>query len=208
MKPKYQGLLVTGVLGSFMCGGALYASPYLSLYQMYQDVEHKDLESFATHVDFPALRESVKDNLRSLISRETAEQKNPLMSIFGSVMKGFVLDPIVDSVVTPSGVAALMAGQQIQIDDRNEAAQFSQVADKVEVNGQYESFNEFAVAVKPKGQETEPITFVLSRDGLSWKISGVRLPDSLSLTKGLLPKSAIPNLDDSGSASKFLKGLI
>ncbi|MCG9891047.1 MAG: DUF2939 domain-containing protein [Thermosynechococcaceae cyanobacterium MS004] len=210
MKLRHRGLIIAGVIGSFCFGGALYASPYFSLYQMYQAVEKKDLEGVASHVDFPALRESVKTNLRTIISKETSEQNNPLASMFGSVVNGFVLDPVVDSVVTPSGVAALMEGQQLQLGDRGdqpEAAQLSQRVSDIEVKSQYESFNQFAVSVKQKGEGAEPVTLLLSRNGLGWKVTGVRFPSSLAFAKGLLPKNAVPDLNDiGGSASKLFKG--
>jgi hypothetical protein len=211
MRLQHRGLIIASAIGSFICGGSLYASPYISLYQMHQALERNDLQSFSGHVDFPALRESIKTNLRTIVAEETAQQNNPLLNMVGSVVNGFVLDPVVDSMVTPSGVAALLKGQQLQLGERGEPVHFSQKANAVEVRTGYESLNQFAVSIKPKGEATAPVTLLLSRDGLlSWKVSGVRLPEnSLSLVKGMLPKSAMPDLKDlGGSASEFLEGLL
>jgi hypothetical protein len=208
MKPLHRGLLIGGaMLASAACGGALYASPYITLYQMYQAVEHKDVQQVSDYVDFPALRESVKTNLRTVMAKETAQQSNPILSLLGSVVGGAVLDPVVDNLVTPSGVTALLEGQQLQIGEKGSQAQFKPQAGSPDVKAEYESFNQFAVSVKPKGEDVEPVTLLLSRNGLSWKISGVRLPSSLAFAKDILPQTKMPEMNNiKSSISKFLDG--
>lgn len=209
MKLQHRGLLIGGVIAAFACGGGLYASPYFTLYQMYQAVERKDVQGISAHVDFPALRESVKTNLQTVVNKETSQQSNPLMGLLGSVMSGFVLDPVVDQLVTPSGVAALLEGQQLQLGKRDGQAQFTQgdSSSTPDVKAGYESFNQFAVSVKPKVDDVEPVTLLLSRDGLGWKVSGVRLPSSLAFAKDMLPKTAMPQIKGiEGEISKFLDG--
>lgn len=208
MKLQNRGLLIGGVIAAFACGGGLYASPYFTLYQMYQAVERKDVEAISSHVDFPALRESVKTNLQTVVKKETSQQSNPLMGLLGSVMGGFVLDPVVDQLVTPSGVAALLEGEQLQLGKQEGQSQFTQGSSSTpDVKAEYESFNQFAVSVKPKGQDIEPVTLLLSRDGLAWKISGVRLPSSLAFAKDMLPQNSMPKMEGiEGEISKFLKG--
>jgi Protein of unknown function (DUF2939) len=184
---KQRYLLIGGVVGAFFCGGALYASPYLTLYQMYQAVEHHDTQGISNHVNFPALRESVKANLQSVVEQETQKQDNPLMGILGKILGSGVLNPVMDTaigtIVTPEGVAALLEGQRLQLGGGQEQAQFSEKAASVDVNPHYESFNQFVVSVKPKGEDTEPVELILSREFLDWKVSGVRLPrDSARLT--------------------------
>ncbi|MGB8702745.1 MAG: DUF2939 domain-containing protein, partial [Thermosynechococcaceae cyanobacterium] len=155
MKQLNRGWLVGGILGAFVCGGGLYASPYLTLYQMYQAAERNDVQSVAAFVDFPALRESVKTNLRTVMARETTQSQNPLLGLLGTAISGFVLDPVIDSVVTPSGVAALLEGQRLQLGQNSEPAQFSPTTDALDVKARYESFNQFAVSVKPKTESGE-----------------------------------------------------
>jgi hypothetical protein len=207
MKLQHRGLLIGGVIAAFACGGGLYASPYFTLYQMYQAVERKDVQAISDHVDFPALRESVKTNLQTVVKKETSQQSNPLMGLLGSVMGGFVLDPVVDQLVTPSGVAALLEGQQLQLGKQDGQAQLTQGRGDTDVKAEYESFNQFAVSVKAKGNDVEPVTLLLSRDGLGWKVSGVRLPSSLAFAKDILPKTTMPKIKGIGSEiSKFLDG--
>ena len=173
--------LVGSVLGAFLIGGGLYASPYLTLHQMYQAVDHQDLQGIASHVDFPALRISVKTNLQALAQKESAQQ-NPFMRLIGTLLGGIVLDPVIDQVVSPAGISALLEGQRLELGEGGQSAQSAQSAQltqkaaPVDVQAQYESFNQFAVQIRPKGDSTLPVTLLLSREGLDWKLSGVRLP--------------------------------
>jgi hypothetical protein len=182
--------LIAGILGAFIGGGAIYASPYLTLYQMYQSVKQKDAQGVASYVNFPALRESVKTNVQGLVSQELSKQDNPLMALIGSAVSGFVVDPVIDQIVTPEGVAALLEGQQLLL-NRDRQPQLSEKATEVEVQPHYESFNQFVVSVKPKGETAMPVDLLLSREGLGWKVTGVRLPQPQMLQLPNLPQ--LPN---------------
>jgi hypothetical protein len=207
MKPQNRGLLVGGVILAFACGGGLYASPYITLYQMYQAVERKDVQEISRYVDFPSLRESVKSNVQTIMARETSQVQNPLLGLLASTIGGAVLDPVLESVVTPSGVAALLEGQQLQLGEKGQKSSFEKGAGMPDVKAEYESFDQFAVNIKPKGEAVEPVTVLLSRNGFSWKISGVRLPSSLAFAKGILPQTEMSEMNSiKSSISKFLEG--
>ncbi|WP_404786535.1 DUF2939 domain-containing protein [Altericista sp. CCNU0014] len=175
---KRQGLfLAGGAIAAFVGGGLLYASPYLTLYQMYQAVERRDAQSISSSVDFPALRESIKDNLQSEILKETAKQDNPLLNLLGAALGSAILNPAIDTMVTPQGVMALLEGQRLQLGEGGGGAQtLSEKAAEVDVRSGYESFDRFVVSVKPKGEDVPPVELILSRQGLGWKVTGVRLP--------------------------------
>jgi hypothetical protein len=173
---KRQGLWVAGgVIAAFLSGGLLYASPYLTLYQMYQAVERRDAQAISNSVDFPALRESVKANLQSVVLKETAKQNNPILNLIGAALGGALADPVIDNMVTPQGVMALLEGQRLQAGNGGTQS-LSEKAAQVDVNPRYESLNRFVVGVKPKGEDVPPVDVVLSREGLGWKITEVRLP--------------------------------
>jgi hypothetical protein len=177
---KRQGLwLVGGAIAAFLGGGLLYASPYLTLYQIYQAVDHRDSQAISDSVDFPALRESVKENLQSVVLKETAKQNNPILNLIGAALGKVMVNPVIDSMVTPEGVMALLEGQRLQSGGNDGTQSLSKKAADVDVNARYESFNQFVVGVKPKGEDVPPVDVVLSREGLGWKITGVRLPKSL-----------------------------
>ena len=51
-------------------GGNLYATPYISLHQLREAVESKDLPAIERHVDFPIVRSSLKEHLKAKMSEE------------------------------------------------------------------------------------------------------------------------------------------
>lgn len=213
MKLRHYALLAGTLGGVLLCGGGLYATPYISLYQMYQAVEKHDVQALSQHIDFPALRESVKSNVRAMVQQETAKANNSIIGMLGSVLGGVATDPIVDGLVTPDGVAALLEGQKLSVGNSGLSLPAMSNQSKPEVTTQYRSWDQFAVSIKPTGTNTEPATLLLSRNGLSWKLSGVELPQSwMSSIEGLIPKSSdasgldAGNLEDVGrSAFRFFK---
>lgn len=88
-----------------------YASPYLALRQMKQAIDARDAQAISVHVDFPALRISLKQQLTDELMRRIDAQKrdNPL-AILGAMIGSALVGPLVDAYATPDGVAALMSG--------------------------------------------------------------------------------------------------
>ncbi|CAJ9464205.1 DUF2939 domain-containing protein [Burkholderia pseudomallei] len=88
-----------------------YASPYLALRQMKQAIDARDAQAISVHVDFPALRISLKQQLTDELMRRIDAQKrdNPL-AVLGAIIGSALVGPLVDAYATPDGVAALMSG--------------------------------------------------------------------------------------------------
>ncbi|WP_342320359.1 DUF2939 domain-containing protein [Burkholderia pseudomallei] len=88
-----------------------YASPYLALRRMKQAIDARDAQAISVHVDFPALRISLKQQLTDELMRRIDAQKrdNPL-AILGAMIGSALVGPLVDAYATPDGVAALMSG--------------------------------------------------------------------------------------------------
>ena len=63
------------------------------------------------YVDFPALRDSLKQQVTGLLTRRIDMQKsgNPLAAI-GAMIGVALIGPLVDSYATPDGVAAILNG--------------------------------------------------------------------------------------------------
>ena len=67
MSKSFTLFAAAAVLGG---GGYLYATPYISLNQLREAVESKDLPAIERHVDFPSLRGSIKEQLKTKMSEE------------------------------------------------------------------------------------------------------------------------------------------
>ncbi len=91
--------------------GLIYASPYIALDRLKRAADARDAQTVNQYVDFPSLRESLKDQVGQLLTRKIDTQKsgNPLAMI-GAMIGAALIGPLVDSYATPDGVAALLNG--------------------------------------------------------------------------------------------------
>jgi flagellar basal body-associated protein FliL len=91
--------------------GWIYASPYIALDRLKRAADARDAQTVNQYVDFPSLRDSLKDQVGQLLTRKIDMQKsgNPLAMI-GAMIGAALIGPLVDSYATPDGVAALLNG--------------------------------------------------------------------------------------------------
>lgn len=150
----------------------LYFSPYLAYREVTRAAERGDVEALNQVVDFPALRTSFKENVRTAVAREiSGDAGNPFAAV-GGVLAGLVTGPVIDAAVTPSGIAALTKGDDPRDGERDENA--GEPRTDVERDRRYEGTNRFAVRYLDRETGAEQYALILTRDGLRWKLSGVR----------------------------------
>ncbi|CAG9238734.1 conserved hypothetical protein [Burkholderia gladioli] len=88
-----------------------YASPYLALRELKQAVDTRDAEAISRHVDYPALRVSLKQQLtEELMRRIDLQRHNNPLAMLGAMIGSALIGPLVDAYATPEGVAALLSG--------------------------------------------------------------------------------------------------
>lgn len=160
----------------------LGAGPYLAVADIKRGIEDKDSERLAERVDFPILRQNLKDQLKVTLLKSATEEleENP----FGALATGFattLVDGFIDAFVTPAGLASLMEGEQPSVGAMPSYPTSSTPHDPDQQQAlfknaryRYDSLSRFSVWVPVKdGQETR---LVLQRDGLSWKLVNMILP--------------------------------
>src|ERR1700712_2076870 len=91
--------------------GFVYASPYIALDRVKRAADARDAQTVNEYVDFPALRDSLKQQVTELLTRRIDIQKsgNPL-AVIGAMIGAALVGPLVDSYATPDGVAAILNG--------------------------------------------------------------------------------------------------
>ena len=91
--------------------GFAYASPYIALNNLKRAADARDAQTVNQYVDFPALRESLKQQVTGLLTRrlDSHGNGNPLAAI-GAMIGVALIGPLVDAYATPDGVAALLNG--------------------------------------------------------------------------------------------------
>lgn len=173
-KTKNAGLL------AIVIGVALYlvASPYITVHQMKVAAEKRDGEALSEHIDYPSVRQSLKDQLKAELVKELAEEEaadNPFAAL-GTLMASAIVDGLVDVFVTPTGMRYLMSGESISLEEATTEGVEEAPAQPLFKNASmgYEGLNKFVVKVP--GDFEEEAVFVMRREGLKWKITEIVVP--------------------------------
>lgn len=187
---------------ALLVGGWWYASPLMALDGLRDAAEAGNEAELEERVDFPAVRSSLKEQLRTALTEAAQDQSgsNPLGAAGAALGLGFV-DPIVDNTVTPEWVAkTLVEGQkrQAQIDAAREALPIREPAapdtpgtpgprsaeepdtapqGEPEFAIERQGFNNFRVTIESPAGGSD-IILLFARDGLGWDLVGVEMPAS------------------------------
>lgn len=168
-------IAITGAAAVVLVGSA-YFSPYLTLSQMKTAIDKHDGAAFSEHVDFPALRESLKEQMIAMINKKIdsapAQKDNPMAGAAGKAMAAAFITPIIDAAVTPDGVIAMLKAG----DAKPGAGGAGKGAEKSpDFSVSHEGWSK--VIVRKAGEGKNDGGFVFKRDGLwSWKLAAVELP--------------------------------
>lgn len=155
--------------------------PYRTLAAIRTAIVANDAAALAEQVDFPALRASLKAQMEDRLARRFGEESN--RSLFGMVavgVAGAAVDGAVEVMVTPLGLGALMQGRDmwhVARDAFDPPAQVPGDPDAVPLRDpehRFESASRFTATVQDR--DGRPVVFVLTRHGLDWKLSDIRLP--------------------------------
>ncbi|UZK66897.1 DUF2939 domain-containing protein [Sphingomonas sp. M1-B02] len=149
-----------------LAAGWAIGSPYLTVWQLKRAAEARDVEGMLAHVDLPAVRESLKIQLRERLA--DAPSDDPLEALGARIAARFA-DPVVDAVVTPEGMRAIFATGAAA--STTETPAFGLKADAMVVRR--ESLGHFRL-VRRDGRGGE-LGFRLR--GLGWKLVRIRMPD-------------------------------
>jgi hypothetical protein len=168
-----------------------FATPYLALWSLKAAAENQDTQTLSQYVDFPALKESLKASLRSKMTAALAKTHNdkPYGNIVGAGVAQLAvqaLDPVLNAVVTPETIAALLRGQRQESHPSNEkeasdnplARVFPSTDEDTEISARYANFDTFVITLKNGKTDQALISFFMKRQGIaSWKIAGIMLPN-------------------------------
>ncbi|CAE6833430.1 DUF2939 domain-containing protein [Paraburkholderia haematera] len=108
IRPLIISLILIAVIAALGFG---YASPYMALNNLKRAADARDTQTVNEYVDFPALRESLKQQVTGLLTRriDAHGNGNPFAAI-GAMIGVALIGPLVDAYATPDGVAAILNG--------------------------------------------------------------------------------------------------
>ncbi|WP_404339081.1 DUF2939 domain-containing protein [Sphingomonas sp. MMS12-HWE2-04] len=152
------------VLLAALAGGWAWGSPYLTLFQLKREADANDLEAISARVEFPSVRRSLKSELRNRLGHGD----DAGLGAIGAAIAERLSDPIVDTLVTPEGMRTVFASASVA-----QAAQPRPLETNAkQMHVRREAFGRFALT--PDSGRGPELIFELR--GLSWMVTGVRLP--------------------------------
>lgn len=164
------------LLALFASAAWLYFTPHLTLIRLQKAAESGDAVALERMVDFPALRTSLKDNVRSGVSRRISRDGGAV-AVIGGMVAGVLADPVVDAAVTPAGIAALTRGRT-PAERREDEAGRTPRDPRLRIERGYEDLSTFTVRYVDRESGREHLALLLRRDGIAaWKLEGVRVDE-------------------------------
>lgn len=157
--------------------GYVAASPFLALRAIQQGLEEHNADKVAHYVDFPTLRQNLKEQVGVAALAAASDTSKDAMfgNAFAALAPGFI-GGLIDSYVTPSGLTQLMDQFSNQEASMNDQYMLSETQDALsKASYGFDSLSSFSVRV-PHDETGEEIKFVLLRSGFDWKLSNVEFP--------------------------------
>jgi Protein of unknown function (DUF2939) len=165
-----------------LIGIGFAATPLWTLYNLKEAADQKDATALSKYVDYSAVRENLKVDLKAKMASEMTERNDKLPGLAAgalATLAGGVIDPMVDALVTPDSLALVMKGQNPQAGKEGDKQQTSSSskAEEMDTAMSYQEFNVFVVVLKQKGASDQPVTLIFKREKvIFWKLSAIRLP--------------------------------
>ncbi|MDG2004909.1 MAG: DUF2939 domain-containing protein [Novosphingobium sp.] len=171
----FQGTLKVVVLGLVIIGGLAWylVSPTYSLSQLREAALDGDMSEVRERVDFQAMRESLKSELRAKLESDmaTSGKGKDVFAAAGSAIVMSMVDPMVDALATPQGIERLMAVSKIEF-GWNEVPPGEPKPLKWSI--ERDGFNRVLASPSREGEDGS-MALVFERDGFGWKLVGVDL---------------------------------
>ena len=172
MRLKLLGFVaVIAVL--LVAGGWWFASPWWTLKAMREAAAAHDEKALSAHVDYPALRASVKSEIAKQMAGSGGGEAGGTLATVVAAIAG----PIVDAAITPQGVQAMFEvrdgtkqGGAAPATEGGVLPRPPAANDRPAI--ERDGIDQFRV----RWQEQGTGTMVFRRHGLGWKLVGIDLP--------------------------------
>ena len=164
-------LVLLSVLG---VAGYVATGPYRTLATLRRALNQSDSALLAQCVDFPTLRQNLKTQLMARAnSGVNSLVPSGILSQIAGGIAGTVIDTTVETFVTPGGINRLLAGATLAANAVPSAGGVAPPNQLENASGSFDSVNTFSVAVPAASTS---VVIELSRSGLDWQVTNIRLP--------------------------------
>jgi hypothetical protein len=179
MTKKTKWLLAIAALILLALLAFVAAGPWLAINGIRNVVASGNYGELWRFVDFDRLRESVRPQVQERIARGIIERAGPGNTTDALTgVTDLISKPAIDAMVSPVGVATLLRGSALvrQVSGTRDDDGKVRAADPLKgAKTGYVSPSLFTATVH--NAEGQPVVFEFSRTGLSWKLTGIDLPD-------------------------------
>jgi len=152
-------------------GVGIYYAPYLTLNSIKNAAENRNADALSQSINFPALRMSIKENIKAQVLKKNAENETGQVPKLTAELVEQTVSPVVDKLVTPEGI------EQIMFDKVPEAkinlTQLDKDLAKSDIQMGYESLDRFVVHITNKTDRSQDVSLILKRDGIGWKLAKI-----------------------------------
>jgi hypothetical protein len=165
------GLVIVAAIAGYI------ASPYFAFHRLQDAARTGDRDGLEATVDFPAVRDDFKAQLNAAFMVEMQSDpgmKNNPFAAVGMLLVPAVIDRLIDSYITPQGIALMVAKARTPRQGRQPSG-----GDNGHISSHYSyvSLDRFQAVVSNAAHPNESLTFVMERRGLfSWKLIRIALP--------------------------------
>jgi hypothetical protein len=154
--------------------GWFWASPLIAMHALKASAQAGDRDALADEVDFPAVRESLKSQLKAAVVGKLAERKDGSNAIaaLGAMFAVTIADGVIDAVISPDGIRTLVAQGKVHVAGQTQTDDGSTPPHWVIERKGLGRFTAYPVT---PGDDKPPI-LVFTRANLSWKLTDIVLP--------------------------------
>jgi hypothetical protein len=178
--------ILIGVAAAFVVSVAAYAlSPLLAFNALNAAAKSGDRDRLEQVVDFPAVRENLKSQLAAglvkSISGDPEMRDNPFAAV-GALLVPALTDRMVDSVITPDGIAMVLSQGKVSAPGGEPTAGTTPTkeAANLQTKLSYRTLNRFRAELQRRDQPGVTLALTLERRGLfGWKLVRIDIPQSL-----------------------------
>ena len=155
------------------------AAPVLAAQALIRAAKAGDEKKIERLVDFPSLRQSLKDELNAELAAQL--RRDPRMAESGLGGLGLILAPMlvsgaVDAVVTPEVVARMVTTAEAPDPTVRDEPEPGDAVDEDDIHQSwgYRDLNAFAVTLTDRDRPEQRLALILERRGLfTWKLAAV-----------------------------------
>ncbi len=178
MKGPIKALAALAVVAFLV---AYFATPFLTVNSLVAAAKAGDEAALERLVDFPAFRDSLKDELTTRLMAEAQadpDVRNSALGGLGMMLAPMIVGGAVDALVNAPAIAAMVTTAE-QPDPADALADKPKSRDRdIRQSYAYRDLDTFVLGLTDADRPDETLKLLLKRQGLfGWKLSGVDLPE-------------------------------